>query len=242
MLKGLKNLFQGEMRNPICSAIIVAAGNGKRMESDTKKQFLNLFGRPVLAHTIENISNNDLINEIIIVVSREDVLTVKDIVLSSDTKKVKDIIVGGENRADSVSKGLKSVSEEAEIVLIHDGVRPLVSSELILNCILDAQEFGAATLGVKVKDTIKTVDKDGFIASTLKREQLVAIQTPQCFKTSIIKKAYENYDSSAYDDCILVEALGIKIKVTEGSYENIKLTTKEDLLILNALVENGEDE
>lgn len=242
MLKGLKSIFKSETQNLICSAIIVAAGSGKRMDSETKKQFLNLFGRPVLSHTIENIDANDLVNEIIIVVSKDDVLAVKDIVFSCDSKKVKEIVVGGENRADSVAIGLKSVSDTADIILIHDGVRPLVSSELITACISDANEFGGATLGVKVKDTIKTVDKDGFIVSTLKRDELVAIQTPQCFRAAIIKRAYESYDSEATDDCSLVEKLGVKIKVTEGSYNNIKLTTKEDLIILNALIDYVEEE
>jgi 2-C-methyl-D-erythritol 4-phosphate cytidylyltransferase len=237
-----KSLFKNEAQAFNCSAIIVAAGSGKRMESDTKKQFLNLFGRPVLAHTIENINNNELINEIIIVVSKDDILTVKDIVLSCDVKKVREIVVGGENRADSVAKGLMSVSEDADIILIHDGVRPIVPNDLISNCILDAKEFGGATLGVRVKDTIKTVDKDNFITSTLNRDELIAIQTPQCFKADIIKKAYENYDKNALDDCSLVEALGIKIKVTEGSYNNIKLTTKEDLILLNAIIEYSEED
>ena len=240
---GIKKLFSTDEEPPVVTAVIVAAGSGTRMGGKVKKQFLSLFGRPVLAHTIEAVEKCSLVNTIIIVTNEDDILTVKDIISSAGCEKVSSIVTGGAKRAISVYKGLCEVPENTEIVLIHDGVRPVVPEALIENVIMDAREHGAAALGVKIKDTIKTVDKNGFISETLDREAMVAIQTPQCFKYDIIKKAYESFPENATDDCMLVEKLGVRVKVTEGSYSNIKLTTKEDMAILSALIElNYEDE
>jgi 2-C-methyl-D-erythritol 4-phosphate cytidylyltransferase len=243
---GLKSLFSNEPEPPLCTAVIVAAGSGKRMDSAVKKQFLNLLGRPVLAHTVEAVERCGLVRDIIIVAHEDDIIRVRDIVISSECEKVTDIVAGGPTRARSVEKGLMAVPGDARIVLIHDGVRPVVPPALIEAVIRDAWEHGAACLGVTPKDTIKTVDKNGFISSTLNRGELAAVQTPQAFWADIIKRAYKkDYDPDATDDCVLVEKLGVKIKVTEGSYSNIKLTAKEDTAVLNALIElnyNGEDE
>ena len=224
---------------PVCTAIIVAAGSGARMGTETKKQFLYILDKPVLAHTIEAIESCELVRDIIIVTASEDIITVKEIIDEIESEKVSEIVSGGEKRAVSVSLGLKAVKNDSDIVLIHDGVRPVLTSDLIERVISDASEYGAAALGVLVKDTMKTVDNSGFIDKTLNRAELVAIQTPQCFKTEIIKKAYENFDENATDDCALVESLGVKIKITEGSYSNLKLTTIEDLKILEALIINS---
>ena len=240
---GIKKLFSSEEEPPVTTAIIVAAGSGKRMGTEIRKQFLTLFGRPVLSHTIEAVEKCNLVGSIIIVTNEEDILTVKDIVSSAACEKVSAIVAGGATRAQSVRNGLNELPKDTEIVLIHDGVRPVVAESLIENVIMDARKHGAAALGVKIKDTIKTVDKDGFIAETLDREKMVAIQTPQCFQYDIIKRAYENFSADATDDCSLVETLGERIKITEGSYTNIKLTTKEDMAILSRLIElNYEDE
>lgn len=237
MLKEMKNFFLRDETSPFCSAIVVAAGKGERMKSEVKKQFLPLMGRPVLAHTLEAIGKSEWIKEILLIVSEEDIVTAKDIVLSSDCDKVKSIIAGGKSRAESVSKGLSELSSDCEIVLIHDGVRPCIRTSLIDNCIENAIKYGASALGVKPKNTIKKVAKNGFIEATVDREELVEIQTPQCFQKEIIQKAYENFDPSATDDCALVEKTGVKIHVTEGSYANLKLTTREDLLLLSALLD-----
>ena len=240
---GIKKLFSAEDEPPVTTAVIVAAGSGTRMKSTTKKQFLTLFGRPVLSHTIEAIEKCSFVKNIIIVTNEDDILTVKDIVSSTECDKISSIVSGGQKRAQSVYKGLLEVPDDTEIILIHDGVRPVVPEALIEDVILDAREHGAAALGVKIKDTVKAVDKNGFIAETLDREAMIAIQTPQCFRYDIIKKAYESFSENATDDCMLAEALGIKVKITEGSYSNIKLTTREDMAILNALIElNYEEE
>ncbi len=244
MLEGIKNFFAPDDPDPRCCAIVVAAGKGARMQSELKKQFLPLLGMPVLSHTLEAVEKSDLIEEIILVVSEEDILTAKDIVAAADLEKVTKIVAGGKNRAESVAKGLAEVPDDVDIVLIHDGVRPCVSEALVEECIRNAMEYGASALGVKPKNTIKRISKDGFIEETVNRDELVEMQTPQCFRTDLIKKAYEDFDSSATDDCALVESLGVKIHITEGSYANLKLTTREDLLMLSALIdaEYGEDE
>ncbi len=237
MFSGIKNLFASDDPSPRCSAIIVAAGKGERMRSDVKKQFLPILGRPVLSHTIEAIGKSNLVKEILLVVSEEDIILAKDIAASSDCDKVTQIIAGGKSRAESVAKGISEISPDCDIVLIHDGVRPCVGVSLIESCIKNACEYGASALGVKEKNTVKRVNQDGFIEETLNREEIVEMQTPQCFRYEIIKQAYENFDASATDDCALVEGLGVKIHITEGSYANLKLTTREDLLMLSALLD-----
>jgi 2-C-methyl-D-erythritol 4-phosphate cytidylyltransferase len=216
------------------------------MDGAIRKQFLNLLGRPVLAHTVEAVERCGLVRDIVIVAQEEDIVRVRDIVLSSGCEKVTDIVAGGATRARSVEKGLAAVPDDARLILIHDGVRPIVPPSLIEDVIRDAWEHGAACPCVTPKDTIKAVDKNGFISSTLNRGELVAVQTPQAFWADIIRRAYKkDYDPDASDDCALVEKLGVKIKVTEGSYSNIKLTTKEDAAALNTLIElnySGEDE
>ena len=243
MLQGIKNLFASDDPDPVCSAIVVAAGKGERMHLDVKKQFLPLLGMPVLARTLEAIEKCDAVKEIIVVVSEEDLLKVKDIVLSADCEKVTKIIAGGRTRTDSVAKGLREVMEESTIVMIHDGVRPLIQAARMQECIRNAAKYGASALGVTPKNTIKKIDKNNQITETVDRDSLVEIQTPQCFQKELICRAYESYDPSATDDCMLVEALGAKVYVTEGSYANLKLTTKEDLAMLSALIDTQyEDE
>lgn len=225
------------IHSPVCSAIVVAAGRGERMKSQVKKQFLPLLGRPVLSHTLEAIGRSSLVREILLVVSEEDLLTAKDLVLASPCDKVSKIIVGGKNRAESVSKGIGEVAPDCDIVLIHDGVRPCIEVSFIDQCIKNAAAYGASTLGVTPKCTIKQKDADGFITTTYDRDTLVEIQTPQCFQKEIIQKAYKNFDPTATDDCQLVEKTGVKIHITPGSYANLKLTTPEDLLLLGTLME-----
>lgn len=236
MLEGIKSFFAPDSPDPVCSAIVVAAGKGERMQTETKKQFLPLLGRPVLAHTLEAIGRSEMVKEIILVVPEEDIVTAKDIALSSYCKKVTQIVAGGSSRTESVRKGLAEISDNSEIVLIHDGVRPCISAPLINECIRNAREYGASALGVKPKCTIKQIDKNGLIETTIDRETLVEIQTPQCFQKEVIQKAYENISHTATDDCMLAEAIGVKVHVTEGSYSNLKLTTREDMQMLSALI------
>lgn len=237
MLDGIKSLFSSDEPEPRCSAIVVAAGKGERMQTEMKKQFLPLLGMPVLAHTLEAIEKCESVDEIILVVSEEDILTAKDIVLATELEKVKTIISGGKTRGESVKKGLAEVSETSSVVLIHDGVRPCVRTSLIEECIKNAEKYGASALGVKPKNTIKKADKNGFIEETVDRDTLVEIQTPQCFQKEVIETAYQDFDPSATDDCVLVEKTGVRVHITQGSYANLKLTTREDLIMLSSLID-----
>ena len=174
------------------------------------------------------------------VVSKEDIVYANDIVKAFELDKVKKIVSGGKRRQDSVLCGLKEISDKADIVAVHDGARPLVRTEDIKNVIDDALVFDAATLGVKAKDTMKMIDENNTVLSTLNREFLYSIQTPQVFRREVLLQGYENAMENELeftDDSSLVEATGVSVKVTEGSYDNIKITTPEDLIYMEAMVE-----
>lgn len=215
------------------SVIICAAGVGKRMKSKVAKQYIELKGRPILAHTIETFEKSDDISEIVIVTGKNDIEYVsRDIVEKYGFKKVKTVTAGGEERQHSVYNGLKAVSADTDIVLIHDGVRPFIGSEFIHNIIAETKIHKACVLGVKVKDTIKVCDSGGYVVSTPERATLWCAHTPQVFEYGIIMKAYESAFNDGVlgtDDSMLVERIGIKVKMVEGSYSNIKITTPEDL-------------
>ena len=219
------------------AAIIVAAGSGKRMLSAVKKQYLELKGRSVLSYTLEKFQLSDSVDDIVLVVGKEETGFVQDeIVDKYSFSKVKAVVAGGKERAESVKNGLSLIDESCDVVLIHDGVRPFLSEALIDRCISAANEYGACIAAVPVKDTIKISDKVGFVAQTPDRSSLWAAQTPQAFKYEIIKKAYECPDLKATDDSMLAEACGVKVKIVEGEYENIKITTPEDMLIAEGLI------
>lgn len=215
------------------SVIIAASGTGKRMKSAVAKQYIELNGRPILSYTIEVFDKSAAIDEIIIVCGKDDIDYVQNnIVGKYGFKKVKAVTAGGNERQDSVYKGLKAVSPDCDTVLIHDGVRPFIEDIYIKRLIETAQEYGGCVMGVRVKDTIKICDENGNITATPDRSTLWAAQTPQCFKYDIIIKAYEKAFSDGYygtDDSMLAERTGIKIKMVEGSYSNIKITTPDDL-------------
>jgi len=216
------------------SAIIVAAGTGRRFGAELPKQFVMLNSKPVLAHTVEKFENCDLIDEIIIVAPIDFLEHTKACCL----KKVTKIVSGGETRQTSVFNGLKAVDELSQIVLIHDGARPLVSINDIEASIICAESEGACVLGVKTKSTIKSVNESGFVSKTLTRDSLYEIQTPQAFKKDLIFNAYKKAEKKGFlatDDSALAEHFGAKVKVIEGSYSNIKITTEEDLLFVQML-------
>ena len=215
------------------SVIIAASGTGKRMKSAVAKQYLELKGRTVLSYTVEVFEKSESINEIVIVCGENDIAFVKkEIVEKYDLGKVKAVVAGGKERQDSVYNGLKAVSPDCDIVLIHDGVRPFVENKHIKPLINAAYEYGGCVLGVRVKDTVKVCDENGIVTDTPSRDALWAAQTPQCFKYDVIMKAYEKaFEDNYYgtDDSMLAERTGVKIKMVEGSYNNIKLTTPEDI-------------
>lgn len=215
------------------TAVIVAAGRGKRFGSDVPKQFLEILGKPVVVHTLERFENCSAIDETILVLSAEEIEIFSQIVENFNLKKLAKIISGGETRVESVFKGFKAIdSQNCKIVAVHDGARPVVSGDEISQTIETAKKHGAACLVAPVTDTIKEIS-NGKIVRTVDRAELRRALTPQCFRYEILKRAYEDIDLSdaVTDECFLVEKLGIEIPVVEGSAKNIKITHQEDLAI-----------
>ena len=215
----------------MASAVIVAAGMGKRMGAGINKAYLLLGGKTILEQTVTVFENCRKIEEIVVVTDD----TEKCRELLKGFKKVTKIVLGGATRQDSVKNGLKMC--QGEFVAIHDGARALITAEKIEKVIEDAKKFGAAALGVKCKDTLKASDENGFIAKTLDRDWIYRIQTPQVFKRTEIEEAHSKINSELTDDCAVMELVGKKVKITEGSYENIKITTPEDLIIAEKILE-----
>ena len=212
--------------------VIVAAGSGSRMKRDINKQFIKLDGKEIIAYTIEKFYKSEDIDDIVIVIKEnEEKYFIENIINKYGFDNIK-IAYGGKERQDSVYNGIKKLNRNCEIVLIHDGARPFVNEDIIKNSIKEAKENNAVVVGVPVKDTIKVVDSDGNIVDTPNRSLLWSVQTPQSFKYEIITKAYEYAYSNDYygtDDAMLVEHIGYNVKMIEGSYDNIKITTEEDL-------------
>jgi len=227
------------------SAVVVAAGKSSRMNMDTNKQYIEIGGVPVLARTLLAFQNCDKVREIIVVVNGQDILFCKqEIIDNYDLDKVKKLVAGGEERQESVYNGLIEVSEKCDIVLIHDGARPFVREESIYESISAAFEYGASCVAVPSKDTIKSADDDGFVNRTLDRKKLWIIQTPQAFRYELIMDAHRKAMEDGFkgtDDAVLVERLGLPLKLIMGSYDNIKITTQEDLIIGEAIAESRDD-
>ena len=216
-------------------AIIVAAGTGKRMNSTVKKQYMEIDSRPVLALTLKAFEDSKT-DEIIVVTGIDEIEYVsEDIVKKYGFKKVVSVCAGGRERCDSVYEGIKQVTEDG-FVLIHDGVRPLITPTLIDSCIENVKRNGACIPGVPEKDTVKEADENMEVVRTPDRKKMFRIQTPQCFRVDLIKEAFEKFyksgdsSSSMTDDAMLVEKYtGHKVKIIEGDYKNIKITTPEDI-------------
>ena len=222
------------------AALIVAAGSGKRMGSAIPKQFLELCGRPVISYTIEAFDRSPEIDEIIIVTNADNVDYVRDEIAAA-YNKVKAVIAGGSERQYSVYNGLCALSDNCGIVLIHDGVRPFITNECISTVIEETKKHGCCVLGMPVKDTIKICSADGFVDTTPERSLLWQAQTPQAFKYDIIMKAHKKAVEDNFlgtDDSMLTERLGYKTKMVTGSYENIKITTPEDMDMGEKILEN----
>lgn len=216
-----------------------------------KKQFLPLAGKPVLARTLDPFERCPLVNAVVLVVGQEDLeFCLKEIVEKYQYKKISRIVPGGKTRQESVRNGMDAVPEDVEMVVIHDGVRPFVTREMIEESVRSAIRFQAVVVATPVKDTIKTVDAGGSIRETLDRNFLWQVQTPQTFQTRIIRDALRKAAEDGFlgtDDASLVERMGVKVHVVQGSYANIKITTPEDLLLATFLLQTnnpdqGEDE
>lgn len=216
------------------SVIIAAAGNSTRYGTGNSKQFLLLEGIPVLIKSVQAFEQIDEVKEIIITARKQDFDVIESFLQQYNIKKVKSVVEGGATRQDSIAAAVKKVSEETEIIAVHDGARPLVSKETIIGVIEKAVEKGAAACAVPVKDTIKIIDSSGKIVTTPDRASLRAVQTPQVFDFALYKEAIDKAvsESKQYtDDCQLIESVGHPVYLTDGDYENIKITTPDDLLV-----------
>jgi len=216
-------------------AIIPAGGAGRRMGGGVPKQFLPLAGVPVLVHTLRAFQRSPIIDEIFLVVPEGDMAAVRrDFVEGWGLSKVTAVIAGGTERQDSVANALMQVRDVHGIVLVHDGVRPFVSEELISRVVAAADEHGAAAVGVPVRDTVKSVSTAGKVVKTVEREGLWLTQTPQAFRRQLICAAYEKAAQDRFsgtDDSSLVERMGVSVRMIPGDHDNIKLTTPEDLAL-----------
>jgi 2-C-methyl-D-erythritol 4-phosphate cytidylyltransferase len=235
-----------KLEKTFISVVVAAAGKGTRMNTGINKQYIDICGVPVLARTIGVFHECKYVDEIIVVVDKDDIVYCKkNIIDLYKFTKVTQIVSGGDSRQKSVLNGLNSANPDTEIVLIHDGARPFVKQEVIIESIVSASDFGAACVAVPVKDTIKRSkvrDAQHFIAETIPRDTLWLIQTPQAFKFSLIKEAHlkaANEGFEGTDDSVLVERLGQQVKIVMGRYDNIKITTREDLIISEAILTNG---
>ncbi len=220
------------------SAIVVAGGKGKRMGTVQSKQYLNLNGKPILYYTIKSSLDCNLVDNIILVVPSHEIDYCEMEILGKNSLKVNKIVAGGDERYDSVYNGLIE-AKGSDIVLIHDGVRPFVSKETIENAIKYAEEYGAAAPGVMPKDTIKIIDNNRFSIDTPNRSHLISVQTPQAFKFDLIydcHKKIKNENVNITDDTMVAEYFGNKVYIYQGEYTNIKITTPEDLIIGEYLV------
>jgi 2-C-methyl-D-erythritol 4-phosphate cytidylyltransferase len=220
-------------------AIVPSAGKGERMGQ--KKEFLLLGGKPILAHTLSPLENHSQISEIILVVDEKSIERCKkEVVEKYGFKKVKEIVVGGKERQDSVYNGLKKVTKDCDIVLIQDGARPFLTEDLITRSIEEIEKHKAAVVAVSCIDTIKFAHKEKDMAiETLDREYLWMAQTPQAFKYQIILEAYRKAEQENFrgtDDASLVERMNQSVKIVRGSYDNIKITTPEDLILAEAIL------
>jgi 2-C-methyl-D-erythritol 4-phosphate cytidylyltransferase len=225
-------------------AIVVAGGQGIRFGGNRPKQFLELIGLPIIIHTLRQFEQSRQIEQVVVVLAAEEIAQFQSLVEKFGLQKVSCVVAGGRQRSHSVRNGLAAI-ETAEVVAVHDAVRPLVRPEEIDCVVTAAAEGGAAILVAPVGDTIKRVD-DGRVSATLPRQNLRRALTPQCFQFEILKRAYAQLDEveaagvEVTDDSLLVERLGITVTAVEGTARNIKITTAEDLALAEALLSGTE--
>lgn len=236
----LRKLFyanKAETKRPYTGAVIVAAGSSRRM-GGVDKLFVLLEGKPAIAHSIKAFEDNPLIDEIVVVTRAELISEISGICKDHSLSKVKCVIRGGEKRSDSVMRGLMEVSEKAEYIAVHDGGRPLVTEKIITETVKAAFQYGCAVPAVMVSDTVKTVE-NGVITGTPDRKKLFGAQTPQVFRSELIKAALTRAEQSKTeltDDSMAVELLGACVRIVEGSPENIKITYPSDIMTAEAIL------
>lgn len=220
--------------------IIVAAGNSTRMGEN--KQFMNILGVPVIARTLMTFENSPCISRIILVLKAEDIAKTQILAEKYNISKLTDVVFGGENRQESVLKGFERLSAEETDVLIHDGARPLVKEETIVSVATALEKYSAVCCGVRVKDTLKQVDLNMNIEKTVDRSSIFAVQTPQGVKKDHYLDAVGRIGdlNSVTDDMSVMESAGYKCFMVEGSYDNIKITTLEDIPLAENYLERSE--
>lgn len=216
------------------AALLPCAGQGKRMGGGVGKPYIDIWGRPLLAYTLDRLQEHPLIGEIVLITRAEEIPFCRENVVDRyGFTKVKGIVAGGKERQDSVLSGLRALDPETEWVVIHDGVRPLLSAEILTRALETAFQRGNAVVGVPAKDTIKVINPDFTVKETPDRQYLWQIQTPQIFRKSVLLEAYQVAAGEGWqvtDDASLVEKLKYPVHLVKGDYTNIKVTTPEDLV------------
>ncbi|WP_102349366.1 2-C-methyl-D-erythritol 4-phosphate cytidylyltransferase [Bacillus sp. Marseille-P3661] len=221
--------------------VIPAAGQGKRMNAGMNKQFIKLNDVPVIIHTLNVFNSDSDCKGIVLVANKDEIQSFNELIQEHNVSKVIDIVEGGKERQHSVFNGLKALNGADDIVLIHDGARPFVKHATIHKLVEAAVNYDSAIVAVPVKDTIKSV-KDGIVEKTMERSSLWSVQTPQAFRLALILKAHEQAEDERYlgtDDASLVEIIGKPVHIVMGDYENIKLTTPEDLVYGEAILKRN---
>ncbi len=225
------------------AAIIAAAGLGKRMQQDTPKTYLQLAGKPILIHTLEVFEKVPEVHEVLVVVHPEDLEFCQEEVIDAyPLKKVLRLVPGGKERQDSVYHALKVLQKEAvhlDVILVHDGVRPLVEPAQVRKVVAAARRHGGAILGIPCQDTLKRVNSKGVVVDTVDRTELWQVQTPQAFQAPLLWRAYQEAMERGFyatDEAALVEALGETVVVVPGTCLNLKITTPDDLKMAEAIL------
>jgi 2-C-methyl-D-erythritol 4-phosphate cytidylyltransferase len=233
-------------RRPKVYALVPAAGAGTRLGGAVKKQFLLLDRKPVIVHTLQRFEQCSMVDEVLVAVPESHIVEMEQYISQYCLHKVSKVIIGGKHRQDSVANLLSRLkTKSSDFIMVHDGVRPFVTLEAITEVIQTCAEYGAAVLAVQPKDTVRRSVGGGFFDQTLDRTALWLVQTPQVFRASILLKAFEEAKAQHFygtDEAALVERIGIKARIVKGSYDNIKITTKEDLDIATLILQRWRKE
>lgn len=218
--------------NKTVTAIILVAGNSTRFGQNRNKNFENIEGKEILVYSLEKFNENSLVDDITIVCKKDEEVRVKEIASNVTMKKTLNFVIGGKTRQESVYNAL--VKTESDIVIIQDGARMMIKDKYITDCINEMDNFKGVSIAVKSKDTIKITDDNGIVKETTFRKNTWVIQTPQCFERKTLLKMHEKYmgDETVTDDCMLMERSGNPVKLIEGEYSNIKVTTYDDVSLV----------
>lgn len=225
--------------NKTVTGIILTAGNSTRFKKNRNKNFEIINGKPVIVYSLEIFENSEYIDDIIIAVREKDREIVESILTNRKNKKQIKIIYGGQTRQESVYNSIKQTN--SDIVVIHDGARPILQENYIYKCIDGIDNADGVSIAVKSKDTIKITNSEGVVVETTKRDNTWNIQTPQCFIRNILLDAHERYEKALNitDDCMLLEKAKKKVKLVEGNYTNIKITTQNDVALAKIYLDNN---